>query len=782
MKNWYISVLLAWAFCSATQAQNFNMVMRDSLAYTDRTSNIGGIAINGYEFALVGWGGGLSIVDVTDPDSIFEVINIPGIQSNWREVKTFGNYAYVTNEGGGGLQIIDCSNLPASAPYTTYVGDGAITGQLNTIHALHIDAGYLYLYGCSFWGGTAIICNLNNNPLAPEYMGHTPTNYVHDGYVRNDTLYACEIYNGLLAVYDVTNKANPTLINSVTTPNAFTHNSWLNDAGTVVFTTDETANSFLTAYDITDITNITELDRIQTAPGSNSIVHNTHTLNDYEIVSWYTEGVVIVDASKPTNLVEVAKFDMSPFSGGTFNGAWGVYPYLPSGNLVVSDIEGGLYVLTPTYKRACFLEGLVTDSTTGLPINAATIKVLPINIQSASNFLGNYSMGVADSGTYDIEVSAFGYQTKTYTGISLTNGNTTILNAEINKVPTISVSGNITNAGNGLPVPNAKVRIKNSFLSLDTVADANGNFSVSSIIPGNYDVVAQQWGFHTDCINMNLAAGSSIALVLPEGIYDDFTFDWGWTVTGNATMGMFVRDVPLGTSTSGITINPAEDDLTDCGDMCYVTGNTGVQFFDDYLADGYTQLESPVFDATVMLNPRVTYKRWFFNYGDPSTGAVADDTLIVSISNGTQTAVLEAHHPGNTFASWFFKSFKLSNYVPLTSTMKLIVYTSNQPFSPDVLEVGFDKFSIVQGLAGVDDVADAAFQIFPNPAQSSITLVSDKPMQQVEIFDLTGRILQTEKQVFAPQVISLSNLESGTYIVRTTFSDGHTAQQKLIKQ
>jgi choice-of-anchor B domain-containing protein len=782
MKNWYLIIVLALGlYNTKVHAQNFNMTLRDSLAYTDRTSNIGGIVINGNEYALVGWGGGLSIVDVTDPDSIYEVVNIPGVQSNWREVKTFGNFAYVTTEGGGGLQIVDCSNLPASAPYTTYTGDGIISGQLNTIHALHIDAGYVYLYGCNLFGGQAIICNLNNNPNAPEYVGHSPGYYVHDGYVRNDTLYACEIYNGLLAIYDVSNKANPVLLNSVTTPNAFTHNSWLNDAGTVVFTTDETANSFLTAYDISDVANITELDRIQTAPGSNSIVHNTHTLNDFEVVSWYTEGVVIVDGSKPTNLIEVAKYDVSPFSGGTFNGVWGVYPYLPSGNLVVSDIEGGLYVITPTYKRACFLEGMVTDSTTGLPVNGAVVKLLTTNIQTATNFTGNYTMGTADSNTYDIEVSAFGYQTKTYAGINLSNGITTVLNMEINKLPTVSVSGSITSQGTGAPVPNAKIRIRNNFLSLDTVADANGTFTMTNLIPGNYEIIAQQWGYHTECSSMNLVAGSTIALVLPDGIYDDFTFDWGWTVSGNATNGMFVRDVPLGTSTQGIQINPANDDLTDCGDMCFVTGNTGIQFFDDVVENGYAQLESPVFDATVMLNPRVTYKRWFFNYGDPTVGSIADDTLIVSITNGTQTAILESHHPGNTFGSWFFKSFKLSNYLPLTNTMKLIVYTANQPSSPDVLEVGFDKFSIVQGLAGIDN-NETGFQLFPNPATTSFKCISDKPMQQINIIDITGRVVKTINDLGRSQSIDIATLEAGTYIVRTTFADGLTAQQKLIKQ
>jgi hypothetical protein len=78
--------------------------------------------------------------------------------------------------------------------------------------------------------------------------------------------------------------------------------------------------------------------------------------------------VVIVDVSRPQNPIEVAKYDTYPAGGGGQNGCWGVYPFLPSGNLVVSDIQYGLYVLTPTYARGCYLEGIVTDTITNLPL------------------------------------------------------------------------------------------------------------------------------------------------------------------------------------------------------------------------------------------------------------------------------------------------------------------------------------------------------------------------------------------------------------------------------
>jgi hypothetical protein len=84
---------------------------------------------------------------------------------------------------------------------------------------------------------------------------------------------------------------------------------------------------------------------------------------------------VITDVSRPQNPIEVGKYDTYPGAGSGQNGCWGVYPYLPSGNLVVSDIQNGLYVLTTNLYPGCYLEGTVTDSVTGVPLQNATITI-----------------------------------------------------------------------------------------------------------------------------------------------------------------------------------------------------------------------------------------------------------------------------------------------------------------------------------------------------------------------------------------------------------------------
>ncbi len=425
-------------------AQNLNVKFRSQLKYSGQTlANICGyVDKTGKEYALVGTSKGMSIVDVSNPDAPKEVLMITGPTSEWREVKVKGNYAYVTTEGGGGLQIVNMSSLPDKAGVVYKSWTGGTAGSLTSIHALHIDGNFIYLYGSKLFNGGALVADITDQ-YNPVYVGNYQaagagkSAYVHDGYVRNDTLYACHIYEGFTDIVDFRDKKKPKTLGTITTPGKFSHNSWLSNDSKVMFTTDEVNNSFLTAYDISDPGNINEIDRIQSNPGSSSIVHNTHIItvdkHQYAVTSWYRDGFTIVDVERPTNMVQVGNYDTyTAGAGGGFNGDWGVYPYLPSGTIVVSNIEDGLFVFTPTYQPACYLEGIVTDSITNLPINNAAISITSTTVTGASDISGHYAMGMpAPGATYSVKYSATGYITKTLTGVQLASGVLNIKNVKL---------------------------------------------------------------------------------------------------------------------------------------------------------------------------------------------------------------------------------------------------------------------------------------------------------------------------------------------------------------
>jgi choice-of-anchor B domain-containing protein len=438
MKNYLYLILIFYSLLS--KSQNINVTERSHLAYPNKQcANICGYVDSiGNEYALVGVESGMSIVDVTNPDLPIQITALPwpaGPNQIWKEIKVYRNYAYITSEAGGGLQIADLRHLPSNnVPYQYW--KPAINNQLlSTIHALHIDTtkGNIYLYGSNIGNGGAICASLQD-PWNPVYLGSYDLKYVHDGYVDNDTLYAGEILDGTCSIINFTNKTNPIVLTSFNTPLNFTHNTWPSKDKHYLFTTDEKSNSSLTSYDISDLNNVIELDRIKSNPGSNSIVHNTHiTLDSFAVTSWYRDGFTIVDVKRPHNLIQVGNYDTYPTGAGNgFNGAWGVYPFLPSKTILVSNIEDGLHVLTPVYKRACWLEGNVKDSVTLANLSNVTVSIIGLNSANTNTQAnGDFATGTVNAGTYSVQLSKSGYQTLQIDNVTLTNGVLSILNRKL---------------------------------------------------------------------------------------------------------------------------------------------------------------------------------------------------------------------------------------------------------------------------------------------------------------------------------------------------------------
>lgn len=731
----------------------------------------------GNEYALVGAGNGIAIVDITDPANPALLFTVSAAQSLWRELKTYGNYAYAGTEGGGGITIVNLSYLPDSVPSKVWTGDGAIAGQLSSSHTVGITDGYLYVYGANIGNGGVIIADLNADPWNPQYVGQYQTEYIHDGYVLNDTLWAGEIYAGQFSVIDVTNKSNPALVATQATPGAFCHNTWLSDNGKYLYTTDEVNNAPLGVFDISNLSNIQLVETYFTNLMFSEEVHNVRVINDFLICPSYGSQITIVDGARPENLVEIASYPTGSFL------CWDASPYLPSGNIIATDVGGGLYIFAPYYVRACYLEGIVTDSITGLPINTASVQILSTSISTLSNITGEYKTGIPDSGTYAIEVSKAGYVTKTFTGVTLTNGNLAQLDAEL--VPFV-INGQVIEAGSGNPVPNAKVRIENASLFTEIPTDVNGNFSITTLTSGVYDVTAAKWGYKSNCINALLDGSSPVVIAIENGIYDDFTFDWGWQITSTATNGNWTRDLPIGTLFGTTQANPDTDAVDDCSQLCYMTGNGGGTGNNDDVDDGYTILTSPVLDLSSYTDPYLNYERWFFTVltGNPA----ANDTMTVYLDNGTATVPVEiitGNAPDNS--TWATRSFQISNFLTPTATMYVIAYIEDKSGSGNPLEGGFDKFQISEGPLGIDQVTEEenVLKIYPNPFSNSFMLLiknlekSDQAV--ISITDITGKTVETISVDGKEQLELGQSLKTGIYFIRLMNDEIISKPLKIVK-
>jgi choice-of-anchor B domain-containing protein len=422
-----------------------NLFFRSNVQYNTYASSIWGYtAPDNKEYALVGLFTGVSIVDITDPDNPVELFNIKCPESNWRELKTWNHHAYVTNESDSGILIIDLNFLPDSISTSYWTANNSI---LETAHTLFIDEnGIMYVNGFNKADDSRpvelrgiLMADLNNNPKNPVEMGIYEEAYVHDCFVRGDTVWAAEIYNGRFSVIDVSNKANPVVLVRQETPDRFTHNCWLSDDGRYLFTTDEKTGANITSYDVSELDNIKQLDYYRSSFNSGVIPHNTHVVGNYLVNSCYKDGVTIVDITRPDNMIEVGRFDTSPFlSEDGFAGCWGVYPYFPSGTIIASDIEEGLFVLTPNYQRACYLEGKVVNQANNRPLINARVEIIGHDWYEFSDITGSYKTGTADSGKYDIRFFLPGCITKIVKDVMLVPGAVTTLNVALN-CPLLSV-------------------------------------------------------------------------------------------------------------------------------------------------------------------------------------------------------------------------------------------------------------------------------------------------------------------------------------------------------
>ena len=360
------------------------------------------------------------------------------------------------------------------------------------------ENGVAYIFGSDEGNGGVIFLDVTTNPMSPSYLGTWDDYYIHDGMVRGDTLWAGCIYEGEFYSVDVSNKSNPQVLGHHPTPNQFTHNIWVSDDGDFVFTTDEQADSYIGAYDITDMNNIQEVDRIQSNPESNSIPHNTHVDGNFLVTSWYRDGTVIHDATFPNNLVEVANYDSYLGSGNGFDGCWGTFPYLPSGLIISSDINsasngnGRLLLLERGFSQACYLQGNVTDLNNQIisGVNVVILNTVIPNL-SSTDILGSYTTGNADSGVYDVVFSKFGYISDTLQAI-MVNGQITYLDAVLNIDNSLPILGcQDSNASNFNPLANISTlfggELNNSFNSGDyfngdqhLIFDAYTNFNIKS--------------------------------------------------------------------------------------------------------------------------------------------------------------------------------------------------------------------------------------------------------------------------------------------------------------
>ena len=291
----------------------------------------------GKEYALVGGigrQGALFVLDVSEPTTpaLVATVDVPA----GFDVKVWRHYAYtVTGSGdnGGAPQgrVIDLTD-PANPQ---------VVGAFPSSHNLFIDdRGFMYL---AFPG--LRIYDLNPDPTDPQFVWGTNPREGHDATVVGTRLYDFHGRDGTF-IYDVDDPSSPRLLGSITFPAiAYHHSGWPTEDGTHLFLCDELARDSTADVTVWDIRDPSDPVLVAEIVDPDATVHNLFIDGDLAYVSYYAAGFRLYDVSDPTAPRLVDEFDTAPdFARQGFGGAWGAYPFTPSGTIYVSDMQGGLFV------------------------------------------------------------------------------------------------------------------------------------------------------------------------------------------------------------------------------------------------------------------------------------------------------------------------------------------------------------------------------------------------------------------------------------------------------
>ncbi|MGH7492163.1 MAG: choice-of-anchor B family protein [bacterium] len=303
--------------------------LTDVWGYVDSSS--------GKEYALLGHSsGGISIVDASDPRTpklAAQLFSIPGI-----DIKSWKHYVYsVTGDAGIGA-ILDMSD-PTHPK---------LAGEFPSSHNLFIDdRGFMYL---AFPDGLHIF-DLNPDPTKPVAVWSGGT-YGHDAAVIGNRLYDFHGFGGTF-IYDVSDRAHPQLLGAITDPAiGFHHSGWTSKDGHYLFLCDEAARHPTPDLTVWDVSDGAHPRRVGSFNDPESAVHNLYVIDDFAYISYYTAGYRVLDVSDPQNPKLAGEFDTDARldADDLTQGAFGVYPFAPSGNIYVSDSFSGLFIFAPVAK------------------------------------------------------------------------------------------------------------------------------------------------------------------------------------------------------------------------------------------------------------------------------------------------------------------------------------------------------------------------------------------------------------------------------------------------
>jgi hypothetical protein len=297
---------------------------------------------------------GVLIFDIANPSNPVQVANYaPANSFNMEDCHVQNGIGYFASNTGGGIHIVNLSD-PTHPTQITRITSAQ--GGYDNAHNAFIDGNYLYI------SDYPVTPNVQvwdvSNPAAPVKLWTfltTDPKFIHDETVKNGRLYTSGS-GGKTDIWDVTNIATqpPVLLGSINS-GFRSHSTWPTDDGNYLAATNEVFGigaGTLTIYNISDPAHVTIASTITEAGFGLDAVTPTDPkiVGNLLYATWNQVGLVVFDITDPTNPVLVGNYDTWPgaVNANSFDGGWGIYPFLGQDRILMSDRDTGLYVLNAT--------------------------------------------------------------------------------------------------------------------------------------------------------------------------------------------------------------------------------------------------------------------------------------------------------------------------------------------------------------------------------------------------------------------------------------------------
>ncbi len=331
------------------------------------------------EYAIAGVLDGAVFVDISNPTQpryVGKLATHSGKSSKWHDMKVYRHYAFLVSDynPGNGMQVFDLNQLGALTTTTPIsLSEVAAYNVFSSSHNIVINeaSGFAYAVGTETCGGGLHMINIRD-PLHPTQAGcYREDGYIHDAqcivYDGPDTAYTgheicVNASVSKLSVVDVSDKTSPALIAFARWAGiGYVHQAWFTPDRQYLLLDDEFDEHFYHHTARTYVFNMRKLDH-PTLMGAyssalTSVDHNIYISGTYAFEANYTTGLRVLDlqhVDKPF-LKEAAYFDTFPGDDlPNFTGAWSAYPFFPSGVVIVSTIDRGLFILRPHLQAEPF--------------------------------------------------------------------------------------------------------------------------------------------------------------------------------------------------------------------------------------------------------------------------------------------------------------------------------------------------------------------------------------------------------------------------------------------